>query len=136
MKQVTGEVLEGDCLEQLRELEDCSVDMICTDPPYSLSFMGLSWDKAVPSVEVWKECLRVLKPGGFAFVLSAARLDCLMMMGVTLSSAGFKISFSPINWVYASGWSKATNIKKKILTDLENLLRTEYGIEDVEWEDL
>ena len=54
----------GDCLSVLRNLPDCSVDSVVTDPPYGLSFMGKRWDYDVPSIEVWAECLRVLKPGG------------------------------------------------------------------------
>ena len=54
----------GDCLEQLKNIEDDSVDSIVTDPPYGLAFMGKKWDYDVPSVEIWKEVLRVLKPGG------------------------------------------------------------------------
>ena len=64
-----------DALEGLKQLEDESVDLLCTDPPYGYSFMGKDWDKAVPSVEIWKECLRVLKSGAFAFVMSAPRSD-------------------------------------------------------------
>ena len=59
----------GDCLAVLRTLADNSVDSIVTDPPYGLSFMGKRWDYDVPSVEVWAECLRVLKPGGRLLVL-------------------------------------------------------------------
>jgi site-specific DNA-methyltransferase (adenine-specific) len=63
------EIIHGDCLEKLKEIEEGSVDCIVTDPPYGYSFMGKDWDKAVVGVETWKECLRVLKPGAFAFVL-------------------------------------------------------------------
>jgi DNA modification methylase len=34
----------GDALEVLRGLADSSVDSVCTDPPYSLGFMGREWD--------------------------------------------------------------------------------------------
>ena len=54
----------GDCLEIMRDLPDGCVDAVVTDPPYGLSFMGKRWDYDVPSVEIWAECLRVLKPGG------------------------------------------------------------------------
>lgn len=54
----------GDCLGVLKAMPDNSVDSIVTDPPYGLSFMGKRWDYNVPSVEIWAECLRVLKPGG------------------------------------------------------------------------
>ena len=58
------QVLVGDCLEVLPTLDADSIDAVVTDPPYGLSFMGKAWDKGVPSVDVWREVLRVLKPGG------------------------------------------------------------------------
>lgn len=54
----------GDCLEKMKYLPDNSVDSVVCDPPYGLSFMGKKWDYNVPKVDIWKECLRVLKPGG------------------------------------------------------------------------
>src|SRR5208337_4276261 len=104
----------GDCLTELPKLGAESVDLIATDPPYGISFMGKDWDKAVPSVEVWKECLRVLKPGAFAFVMSLPRLDVLSQMAVRLQEAGFRVDFTPLYWVFASGFPKATNISKAV----------------------
>jgi DNA modification methylase len=104
----------GDCVEALPTLKDASVDLLVTDPPYGISFMGKSWDQAVPSVEVWKQCLRVLKPGSFAFVMSLPRLDTLSQMAIRLQEAGFRVDFTPIFWAYASGFPKATNIGKAI----------------------
>jgi DNA modification methylase len=103
-----------DCADFLPTLKDASVDLLVTDPPYGISFMGKSWDQAVPSVEVWKQCLRVLKPGSFAFVMSLPRLDVLSQMAIRLQEAGFRVDFTPIFWVYASGFPKATNIGKAI----------------------
>jgi len=100
----------GDCLELMKELDSDSVDLILTDPPYGYSFMGKDWDKAVPSVDVWRECLRILKPGGWCFVMSAPRQDVLSRMIVNLSDAGFKTDFTSIYWAYASGFPKATNV--------------------------
>lgn len=54
-------VLHGDCLERLRELDDCSVDAIVTDPPYGLGFMGREWD-ALPRI-----CTRLV--GGFCALI-------------------------------------------------------------------
>lgn len=48
-----NKIIQGDCLEELKKLDEESVDLIVTDPPYGYSFMGKNWDKAVPSVEVW-----------------------------------------------------------------------------------
>jgi len=42
---VTWRVLEGDCVDVLRGMEDASVDAIVTDPPYGLGFMGQTWDR-------------------------------------------------------------------------------------------
>jgi len=72
--------------------------------------MGKDWDKAVPGVDIWKQCVRVLKPGAFAFILCTPRQDCLSHMIVTLESAGFNVGFSSLYHVYASGFPKAENI--------------------------
>lgn len=107
-------IINGDSVKELKKLKDNSVDLLCTDPPYGYSFMGKDWDKAVPSVELWKECLRVLKPGAFAFVMSAPRSDVLSRMIVRIEDAGFRVDFTPIYWTYASGFPKAMNIGKMV----------------------
>ena len=91
-----NQIVLGDCLETLKAMPSCSVDLLVTDPPYGYSFMGKDWDKAVPSTEVWRECLRVLKPGAFAFVMSAPRQDVLSQMIVRLTAAGFDTSFTSL----------------------------------------
>ena len=65
------QLIQGDCLDKLKELADNSVDSIVTDPPYELGFMGKKWDNSgiAYNVEMWKECLRVLKPGGYLYHL-------------------------------------------------------------------
>ena len=109
-----NKIIQGDSLKVLKKLEDESVDMICTDPPYGYSFMGKDWDKAVPSIKIWKECLRVLKPGGFCFVMSAPRADVQSRMMVRLEDAGFDIGITPIYWTYATGFPKASNVGKMV----------------------
>ncbi len=110
-----NEIITGDSLPTLKtRVESDSVDLLVTDPPYGYSFMGKDWDKAVPSVEVWQECLRVLKPGSFAFVMSAPRQDVLSQMIVRLGMAGFDTSFTSIYWTYASGFPKAANVSKLV----------------------
>ena len=124
----------------LKKLDDNSVDLLCTDPPYGYGFMGKHWDtfKEKDSTKsqqvgwmspgmkkdtygmkeffdpIWTECLRVLKPGALAFVMSAPRSDVQTIMSQTLRDAGFDISFTPIYWTYASGFPKAMNIGKMI----------------------
>ena len=109
-----NKIINGDSLKVLKKLEDDSVDMICTDPPYGYSFMGKNWDRAVPSVKLWKECVRVLKPGGFCFVMSAPRADVQGEMIKRLDKSGFRTDFTPIYWTYASGFPKAANIGKMV----------------------
>ncbi len=101
----------GDCLEVLRSLPDCSVDSVVTDPPYGLSFMGKRWDYDVPSVEVWAECLRVLKPGGHLLAFAGTRTQ--HRMAVRIEDAGFEIR-DMIAWVYGSGFPKSLDVSKAI----------------------
>lgn len=97
----------GDCLEQLRLMPDNSVDSIVTDPPYGLRFMGKKWDYDVPGVDVWAECLRVLKPGGHLLAFAGTRTQ--HRMAVRIEDAGFEIR-DMIAWVYGSGFPKSRNI--------------------------
>jgi len=105
------ELLHGDCLERLRELPDCSVDACVTDPPYGLSFMGKAWDYDVPTVDVWAEVLRVLKPGGHLLAFAGTRTQ--HRMAVQIEDAGFEIR-DMIAWVYGSGFPKSLDVSKAI----------------------
>jgi len=107
-------LVRGDCLRVMELMPADSVDLVVTDPPYGYSFMGKDWDKAVPSVEIWKECLRVLKPGAFAYIMSAPRQDVLARMIANLERAGFNTGFTSLYWTYATGFPKAHNISKSI----------------------
>jgi DNA modification methylase len=140
-----SKLINGDCLEELKKLDENSVDLLCTDPPYGYGFMGKHWDKFEEKkstksqtvgwmspgmkkttygmreffVPIWKESLRVLKPGALSFVMSAPRSDVQTIMVQTLVEAGFDVSFTPIYWAYATGFPKAMNVGKK--TEKENL---------------
>jgi DNA modification methylase len=105
------ELLHGDCLERLKELPDCSVDACVTDPPYGLSFMGKAWDYDVPQVDVWREVLRVLKPGGHLLAFAGTRTQ--HRMAVQIEDAGFEIR-DMIAWVYGSGFPKSLDVSKAI----------------------
>jgi DNA modification methylase len=106
-------IINADCLKTLIEREEDSIDLVCTDPPYGYSFMGKDWDKAVPPVEIWQECLRVLKPGAFCFVMSAPRSDVQNAMISRLMEAGFNCAFTPLYHTYASGFPKSSNLGKR-----------------------
>ena len=115
----SSKIINGDSADELKKLEDNSVDLLCTDPPYGYSFMGKSWDNTLPPREIFEESLRVLKPGSFAFVMSAPRSDVQYRMSQMLDEVGFEVGFTPIYWTYATGFPKAMNIGKK--TEKENL---------------
>lgn len=116
-------LMKGNNVELLKELEDNSVDAIITDPPYGLSapknsgkvskggFMNKKWDYDVPSVEFWREALRVLKPGGHALSFGGTRTYHRLV--VNMEDAGFEIR-DQIQWIYGSGFPKSLNIGKAI----------------------
>jgi DNA modification methylase len=101
-------ILIGDCRERLKEIPDNSIDSIVTDPPYELGFMGKVWDKSGIAYDqnVWKECLRVLKPGGHLLAFSGSRT--YHRMAVAIEDSGFEIR-DQIMWVYSTGFPKSRN---------------------------
>ena len=108
---VCVKVFNEDCLNVLREMPSNSVDSIVSDPPYGISFMAKKWDYDVPSVEVWKEAMRVLKPGGHALIACGTRTQHRMV--VNIEDAGFEIR-DVVSWIYGSGFPKSLNISKAI----------------------
>ena len=137
-----NKIYNMDAIEGLKQLDDNSIDAIVSDPPYQLNsitrgredqtedgaygrevpfsrvqakkgFMNKEWD-VLPSVEILKECLRVLKDGAFSLWLMTSRQDSQMEFLLRLREAGFVISFSPIYWTYATGFPKAENISKMV----------------------
>ena len=73
--------------------------------------MGKKWDYDVPSEEIWRECLRVLKPGGHLLAFAGTRTQ--HRMAVRIEDAGFEIR-DMIAWVYASGFPKSLDVSKAI----------------------
>ena len=138
-----NEVLEGEVLEVLVQLPADTFDLLLSDPPYGLGtreptieeilaylreeaelcqggdFMGRDWN--IPSVAVWKECFRVLKPGAHLFVFGGSRTFDLVSMG--LRAAGFDLRDTISNnlfdtfvlqWVQGEGMPKSSNVSKMI----------------------
>ncbi len=108
-----NKIYQGDCLEVLKELPESSVDAIVTDPPYELGFMGKGWDSTgvANNKDMWKECLRVLKPGGH--LLSFGGTRTYHRMASAIEDAGFEIR-DMIEWIYGSGFPKSLNIGKAV----------------------
>lgn len=106
-------LINADCIEAMKAMPDNSVDSIVTDPPYELGFMGKSWDASgiAFNVEVWREALRVIKPGGHLIAFSGSRT--YHRMAVAIEDAGFEIR-DQIMWVYGSGFPKSHNVANAI----------------------
>jgi len=124
-------IINGNSLEELKKFPDNYFHSVVTDPPYGLSFMGKKWDYDVPSVELWQEVLRVLKPGGYLLAFAGTRTQ--HRMAVNIEDAGFEIR-DMIAWVYGSGFPKSHNIGKAVDNlegnERENLGRNENSREN------
>jgi DNA modification methylase len=136
---VLNQIVLGDCLKVLSTLADASVDCVITDPPYGLGtkeptleeilaylqgseldtggdFMGRNW--SIPSVAVWRECFRVLKPGGHLLSFGGTRTFDLISVGIR--AAGFdsrdtvaeQFGVMCLEWLYGQGFPKSLNIAK------------------------
>lgn len=102
-------LLLGNSLELLKTLPDESIDSVVTDPPYELGFMGKKWDASgiANSVDLWREVLRVLKPGGHLLAFGATRT--YHRMACAIEDAGFEVRDS-LHWMYGTGFPKSLNV--------------------------
>ncbi len=106
-----GQLYLGECSQVMALLEPASIHAVVTDPPYGLSFMGQRWDYDVPSVEVWREALRLLKPGGHLSSFGGTRTYHRLV--VNIEDAGFAIR-DQVQWLYGSGFPKSLDVGKAI----------------------
>lgn len=100
---VSSQLICADCLVAMKDMADDSVDSVVTDCPYGLEFMSKSWDYDVPSVEIWEECFRVLKPGGHLLCFGGSRT--YHRVAVNIEDAQFEIR-DQLQWLYGSGFPK------------------------------
>lgn len=110
-------ILTGDCRERLKSIPDNSIDAIVTDAPYELGFMGKGWDSSgiAYNVDVWRECFRVLKPGGHLLAFGGTRTHHRMTCAI--EDAGFEIR-DELDWLYGSGFPKSLDVSKAIDREL------------------
>jgi len=101
----------GEALAILRTMPDNSVDAVVCDPPYGISFMNKHWDYDIPSVDIWREGFRVLKPGGHLLAFAGTRTQ--HRMACAIEDAGFEIR-DMIAWVYSSGFPKSLAVDKAL----------------------
>jgi len=104
--------MQGDCLEKMKEIQDGSVDMILTDPPYGTT--ACKWDSIIPLEPMWEQLKRIIKPNG-AIVMTASQ-----PFTTTLISSNMKMF--KYSWVWEKG--KGTgflNAKKQPIRCLEDV---------------
>ncbi len=124
-------IMVGDCRESMATLEAESVDAVVCDPPYELGFMGRKWDASgiAYDLEVWRQALRVLKPGGHLLAFSGSRT--YHRMACAIEDAGFDVR-DQIMWIYGSGFPKSLDVSKAIDkaagAEREVVSRSENGI--------
>lgn len=108
-------IINGDCLIEMKKMGDCSIDFIVTDPPYGIGFMNKKFDrfKDQPAFnpEVWKEGLRICKPGSMLAAFGGDRTHHHLMMA--LEQAGWEIR-TCIYWIFGTGFPKSHNFGKKL----------------------
>ena len=139
-----SKVLLGDCLEVLKGIPDSSIDSVVTDPPYGLGtreptageiiaylqgedlnhggdFMGKNWQ--IPSVGIWKEVLRVLKPGGHLLAFGGTRTYDLISLGIRAAGFEFRDTIASqfgvqvFQWLQGSGFPKSLSVEKALIKD-------------------
>lgn len=101
----------GDVLERLQATSANSIDGVLSDPPYGLHFMEHTWDAGVPSTDVWRETLRVCKPGAFLLAFGGTRTS--HRLACNIEDAGWKIR-DTISWLYGQGFPKSHNISNAL----------------------
>lgn len=117
MKRV--ELLNGDCLDILKWIENDSIDSLVTDPPAGISFMGKDWDSDKGGREHWiawmtlvmSECLRVMKPGAHGLVWALPRTS--HWTATALEEAGFEIR-DVVTHLFGTGFPKSLDVSKAI----------------------
>lgn len=87
-------LIQGDCIEKMKDLSDNSIDLVITDLPYGLGNKRLSWDKPINLAEMWREIWRITKSNSPVFMFAD------MKYAVTL------INSQPKYFKYEIVWNK------------------------------
>jgi site-specific DNA-methyltransferase (adenine-specific) len=104
-------IIHGDCVEEMKKMDEASIDAVVCDPPYGLGFMGQSWDNIMQAEdsEVWHlhwalEAIRILRPGGHLAAMGGTRTFHRLVCAI--EDAGFEVR-DTLCWQYVSGFPKS-----------------------------
>lgn len=74
-------LMQGDCLERMKEIPDASVDLILCDLPYGTT--ACKWDSVIPFEPLWEQYRRIAKKNA-AIVLTASQPFTTALIGSNL----------------------------------------------------
>lgn len=97
IEEILNNVIEGDCLEIMKQLPDNSIDMVLCDLPYGTT--QNKWDSVIPLDELWKQYRRIVKEHGAIVLTSQGMFTAELMVS---NSKMFRYK-----WVWEK--SKSTN---------------------------
>ena len=106
-------LIKGDCLEVMKQIESGSVDAIITDPPYGTT--ACKWDSVIPFDLMWEQLNRIIKQNGAIILFGAEPFSSALRMS--------NIKNYKYDWIWekdnATGF---LNSKKQPLRIIENIL--------------
>lgn len=106
-------LIQGDCLEEMKNIESGSVDMVLTDPPYGTT--ACKWDSIIPLEPMWEQLKRIIKP------------NCAIVMTASQPFTSVIICSNLDMFKYSLVWEKTTasghlNAKKMPMRAHEDIL--------------
>ena len=78
MSLLPNTVVNGNCLEVMKEIDDASIDMILCDLPYGAT--QNSWDSVIPPAPLWEQYERIIKPNGAILLFGQDKFTATMML--------------------------------------------------------
>jgi site-specific DNA-methyltransferase (adenine-specific) len=71
------ELIQGDCLEKMKDIPDGSVDMVLCDLPYGTT--ACKWDTIIPFEPLWEQYKRIIKDRGAVVLTSSQPFTSLLV---------------------------------------------------------
>ena len=72
------ELIQGNCLEVMKDIPDGSIDMILTDPPYGTT--ACKWDSVIPFEPMWERINKLIKPNGAVVLFGSEPFSSALRM--------------------------------------------------------